>query len=38
MQLYGLLWNGPSAHFWQAHLQRAFQHKTDTPTAIAKVS
>jgi peroxisomal membrane protein 2 len=35
--LYGLLWNGPSNHFWQKFMEKLFRGKTDNLTVIRKV-
>lgn len=34
---YGLLWNGPSAHFWQKLMEHVFKGKSDMGTVLKKV-
>uniref|UniRef100_A0A7S0N794 Peroxisomal membrane protein MPV17 n=1 Tax=Chlamydomonas leiostraca TaxID=1034604 RepID=A0A7S0N794_9CHLO len=34
---YGLIWNGPSAHFWQKFMEYLFPGKTDMKTVLKKV-
>ena len=36
MQLFGLIWSGPSAHFWQFFTERLFRGKRDGATIIKK--
>ena len=36
MQLFGLMWSGPSAHFWQHFTERLFRGKRDGATIIKK--
>eukprot|EP00877_Chromochloris_zofingiensis_P002350 jgi/Chrzof1/12115/Cz06g21270.t1 len=37
MALYGLLWGGPSAHYWQEWLQRLFARKQGSLVPVQKV-
>jgi hypothetical protein len=37
LQLFGLLWSGPSAHYWQELLQRLFAGKTGPTVILQKV-
>lgn len=34
---YGLIWNGPSAHYWQRFLEVLFKGKSDIGTVLRKV-
>mmetsp|Transcript_71212 Transcript_71212/g.225089 ORF Transcript_71212/g.225089 Transcript_71212/m.225089 type:complete len:186 (+) Transcript_71212:205-762(+) len=36
MGLFGLLWSGPSMHFWQNFMERTFRGKKDGTTVIRK--
>ena len=38
LQLYGLLVAAPSAHYWQAALERIFPNKSDPLRSLKKVS
>mmetsp|Transcript_59 Transcript_59/g.94 ORF Transcript_59/g.94 Transcript_59/m.94 type:complete len:225 (-) Transcript_59:1101-1775(-) len=37
MVLYGLVWNGPSAHYWQTFMEWLFDGKSDLGTVLRKV-
>ncbi|KAL6764900.1 hypothetical protein V8C86DRAFT_2465382 [Haematococcus lacustris] len=37
MAIYGFLWNGPSAHFWQMFMESMFQGSTGLLTVLKKV-
>lgn len=37
LQLFGLIWSGPSAHYWQNFLQRVFEGKSGPTVALQKV-
>ena len=37
LAIYGLIWNGPSAHYWQKFLEYVFKGKSDVFSVIKKV-
>ena len=37
VQLFGLVWSGPSMHFWQQLQERIFKGRRDTATLIKRV-
>lgn len=36
-QLFGLVWSGPSNHYWQQFLERTFKGRKDAATVVEKV-
>ena len=37
LQLYGLVWSGPSLHYWQQLQERIFKGKRDTGSLVKRV-
>ena len=37
MQVFGLVWSGPSNHYWQQFLERTFKGRKDAATVVEKV-
>lgn len=38
VQAFGLIWGGPSNHYWQKFLEKFFKGKRDGATLVQKVS
>lgn len=38
LALYGLVWSGPAAHYWQGYLERLFPNKDDPLRLLKKVA
>ena len=36
-QVFGLVWSGPSNHYWQQFLERTFKGRRDAATVVEKV-
>jgi hypothetical protein len=37
LAIYGFLWNGPSAHFWQSFMENLFRGSSGLQTVLKKV-